>query len=144
MDPFGDPVGSVFEVPGTLGQHLGSILAPLVAKADSGASFGRPFRRLWAAFGLQVCRRSDRREPQGPQTGAFAGAFRAHFDEKVNAGRAGAELPFFLRFPTTFWTARPTFRCSRRSPNEVLPFRRVLRKSLRKASILVPFQRAFW
>ena len=56
MGPFGDPVGSIFEVPGTLGQHLGSILAQWLPRpipephlADLFDDFGHPLGSKWAA-----------------------------------------------------------------------------------------------
>ena len=53
-----EPCGLHFRGPGHPRAALGSILAPLVPKADSRGSVGRPFWRLWAPFGLQVGRQS--------------------------------------------------------------------------------------
>ena len=53
-----EPWGLHFRGPGHPRAALGSILAPLVPKADSRGSVGRPFWRLWAPFGLQVGRQS--------------------------------------------------------------------------------------
>ena len=53
-----EPCGLHFRGPGHPRAALGSILAPLVPKADSRGSVGRPFWRLWAPFGPQVGRQS--------------------------------------------------------------------------------------
>ena len=136
---FWEHVGSIFEVPGTLGQHSG----PSGCQGQFLSLSWSTFLTTLAPFGLQVGRQSSRRRPKGPQTGPFGASFRPHFVDKMRAMRASAYLTFFLRFSTSFWTAQPTFGCSRRSPNEVSPFRRLLQKTLRKASILIPFRRPF-
>ena len=50
----------------------------------------------------------------------------------------------FLRFPTIFWTARPSIRSRRRSRNTVFPFWCLLHKSFLKVMHLRAVLEAFW
>ena len=76
LAPFWNPVGSIFEVPGTLGQHLGSILAPLVAKADSGASFGRLFFDFGHPLNSKWAARATEGDPKVPKRHQFGRHFK--------------------------------------------------------------------
>ena len=69
-------MGSIFEVPGTLGQHLGSILAPLVAKADSGASFGRLFDDFGHPLDFKWAARATEGDPKVPKRHQFGRHFK--------------------------------------------------------------------
>ena len=70
---------------------------------------------LWQTLGSQVGRQSSGRSPKEPQMRPSGTPFLTLWQ-------------FFLRFPTTLWTARPSIRCSRRSPNDVAPFWNLLQK----------------
>ena len=73
------------------------------------------------------------------QMRSFGSPFRFSFDEKGSTRRACALLSFLLRFPTTFWTARPSIRSRRRSRNTVFPFGHLLQKSSLKVTNLRAF-----